>query len=380
SFSLSNGAIDTLRNRMNYVNVHSSAFNSGELRGQLLPLATSYFTTNLRGQNELPAITTDAIGAMKFELTNNVLTATGRFDDLEGAFASEIAGGAHVHLAPVGANGGIAFNLTTTLDEDEIGGSYLAADNQIELTEEQSEALYANGLYVNIHSAAHNSGELRGQILPELNRFPIGGAIVFPEDNAEVTVEGAATDVISPAWSAGEDRNVLAYTWELAADEAFVIGLFNQGVGQDTTIDLPLGVIDSLLAGAQLPIGLGITLYHRVTTSDGAVSVVSPASAVVLTRGTVTSTNNLTPGVSSMAVFPTVVDDQVNLQLETDAPVDAQIYIFDPMGRPLQQRLVEYAAYTKSTEQFNVANLPAGNYYLSVQSNGQIATRMFIVR
>ena len=376
SFTMTAGYIDSLRNRLHYANVHTSAFRGGEIRGQFLPLATAYFTATLLGENEVQPVTSTGSGALKLELSGSQLTVTGRFAGLRGTYAAEV--GSHIHSNTVGKNGPVIIPLKPTLDENQLGGTYAAADNKYDLTADQLTALYAGGLYANVHSTFSRSGEVRGQILPEINRFPIAGNISFPASGATLTLEGKSSTLLEPKWDAGTDKNQLAYIWELAADPAFALVAFRRNVADALSISLTYGAVDTLLASVGIPAGGSITLYHRVKASDGSLIHASPTASVTLTRGVVTGTSDLTPGVSEMVVFPTLVEDQVNVRIRAEEAIDGLIWISDAFGRRVVQRRIVLPAQSLNLESIELGNLPAGNYFLSMMNNGRIATRRFM--
>jgi hypothetical protein len=146
-----------------YVNTHTVDFGGGELRGQLVPSgADDYNVAYLLGANETPAVRTSATGAVILERTGNNIVVTGSFGGLMGGVATDIAGGTHVHLGVAGRNGAVAISLSLTIGGDTTSAVLLADDNSFELTSEQAAAFDNGELYVNIHSNAVRSGELRG--------------------------------------------------------------------------------------------------------------------------------------------------------------------------------------------------------------------------
>ncbi|MDY6948514.1 MAG: CHRD domain-containing protein [Pseudomonadota bacterium] len=108
----------------------------------------------LTGAEEVPAVTTDAKGQGTITVDKDMavsgkVTTTG----VEGVAA-------HIHLAEPGKNGPPVITLTKAAD-----GSW-STPAGAKLTAEQYQAFKAGHLYVNVHSAAHKSGEIRAQLKP----------------------------------------------------------------------------------------------------------------------------------------------------------------------------------------------------------------------
>ncbi len=66
---------------------------------------------------------------------------------------------AHIHEAPAGKNGPVVIPL------EKKGDTYTVPANA-KLTDAQLASFEAGNLYVNVHSAAHPDGEIRGQLKP----------------------------------------------------------------------------------------------------------------------------------------------------------------------------------------------------------------------
>jgi hypothetical protein len=109
---------------------------------------------HLTGSEETPPVTTTASGTGTFKIAadksvSGMIKTTG----IEGTMA-------HVHLGAAGENGPVIIKLTQGGD----GVWSVPADTK--LTDDQYAAFMAGKLYVNVHSAANKSGEIRGQLKP----------------------------------------------------------------------------------------------------------------------------------------------------------------------------------------------------------------------
>lgn len=108
----------------------------------------------LSGAQEVPAVTTAASGNATFTIDPVTKALSGT------VVATNIVGTAsHIHSAPAGKNGSVIIPLVG-------GGTSWTVPANTVLTADQYASLMAGNLYVNVHSAANPSGEIRGQILP----------------------------------------------------------------------------------------------------------------------------------------------------------------------------------------------------------------------
>jgi len=108
----------------------------------------------LTGADEVPAVATEAKGEGTITVADDMsVTGTVTTSGVDGIAA-------HIHLAEAGKNGPPVITLTKGE-----GGTW-STPAGAKLTEEQYKAFKAGQLYVNVHSAAHKSGEIRGQLKP----------------------------------------------------------------------------------------------------------------------------------------------------------------------------------------------------------------------
>ena len=108
----------------------------------------------LTGAEEVPAVTTAAKGEGTITIAKDLsVKGTVKTTGIEGVAA-------HIHLAEPGKNGPPVVTLTKGAD-----GSWSTPEGA-KLTDDQYKAFKAGNLYVNVHSAAHKGGEIRGQLKP----------------------------------------------------------------------------------------------------------------------------------------------------------------------------------------------------------------------
>lgn len=185
-----------------YINVHTEAHGSGEIRGQLARYTPpTEFDTTLSGANEVePPVETSAGGSGHFELDANLprLHYQVSVSDIMNVTA------AHIHAAAAGSNGPSVFtlynstraNALSTFDPaNPVGGAFaLNAENLVDLL--------TNHYYVNVHTEANPSGEVRGQIGSEtsptavtvsaLNAGSTSGSLIFALAALGFTLLGGA--------------------------------------------------------------------------------------------------------------------------------------------------------------------------------------------
>lgn len=105
----------------------------------------------LTGGQEVPLVITTASGTGSFTLKSNGLQYDVTVRNMSGAITA-----AHFHLGDTGANGPILFTLN--FNNNHASGMWTG------ITADQRNALLRGGIYVNVHTAAHPDGEIRGQL------------------------------------------------------------------------------------------------------------------------------------------------------------------------------------------------------------------------
>lgn len=111
-------------------------------------------TVTLTGDEEVPPVETEAKGTGTITVREDrTVTGTVTTTGIEGIAA-------HIHMAEPGKNGPPVITLVKSGDDT------WSVPPGTKLTEEQYQNFKEGHLYVNVHSARHKSGEIRGQLRP----------------------------------------------------------------------------------------------------------------------------------------------------------------------------------------------------------------------
>lgn len=154
-----------------YVNIHTTAFPGGEIRGQMNSMSAV-----LDGIQETPPNTTPSRGWGTFHID----TCANKLDYY--IFIENLSGpetGAHIH--------GMALHTVAAGVVHPLPGGMVKAGTWF-YSESQERAILAGQTYVNIHTGQFPGGEIRGQITPNVG--PIDGQQETPPNGSPASGSG----------------------------------------------------------------------------------------------------------------------------------------------------------------------------------------------
>ncbi len=162
-------------------------------------------------------------------------------------------------------------------------------------------------------------------------------------------------DPITFRWSAAD--NAEAYQLQIATDENFDDQVF--------------GTITTATSETVAELELGTYFWRVVTTGP-----CGPTTSEVRTiRFNTTGTQTFT-GDRSVVVFPNPLRDRISLRFEGSWTEAVELRLFSAGGRLLRTMR---EATPRGTASYELGSLPAGIYYLRLESNGQQRTEKLVV-
>ena len=245
-----------------YVNVHTAANPNGEIRGQIMPESPWTFMSAIDGSQEVPAVTTNAIGQGVYNLSKNDsllqirVVATG----LSGKIT-----GAHLHMGAKGSTGGAVEDLTPFL----VGNSIVVDVNPKAYLAD----LKAGNIYINLHTAANAGGEIRGQ-LELVNGFVFDSWLNGAQSVPQTTVpgKGVAAFWFNSTWDTLTYNIVLDELSDTISSSHIHNGKLGTSGGVD--VDLTSGINGNVISGMiTASNGLSSSLVTKLLLGESYINV-----------------------------------------------------------------------------------------------------------
>lgn len=156
-------AVAAIKAGTTYVNLHTAAHPSGEVRAQLRSHGDTVYSGGLAGANEVPAVDSDGTGTAMVVInsTGTRITYVVTYRSLSGPVAA-----AHIHFGDRTVSGPVIIPLKPG-PSAMIGSLYpanLTPAGGVDTFAEAVAAIRAGNTYINLHTAAHPPGEVRAQL------------------------------------------------------------------------------------------------------------------------------------------------------------------------------------------------------------------------
>jgi hypothetical protein len=297
--------------------------------------------------------------------------------------------GAHIHWAPVGTAGPVILPLDVTTDTGRSGViNTSVAMSSIPLPDGVTLAmvlaeLEAGNAYVNVHTDAHVTGEIRGQILNIDNRPPAAAEARGP---SSIMITGNPDDrLMSVSWLPvnDPDGDKVNYLFQVSMEPLFaspyMTESFADGNGFRLTVEEAAALYDDVTGGTPGNIqDSPITLYYRVVTTDGWLWSAGPSTAITMTRGTITATEGDSDLPSEFALrgnYPNPFNPSTSISFDLPATADVTIQVLDMLGREvasLPSRAMQAGA--NQSVQFSADGLQSGIYLYRIVARTQATT------
>jgi Cu/Zn superoxide dismutase len=156
---IQDGVLSSLLSGGIYINAHTAAYPGGELRGQLYRNAREGYGFDLCKEQETGVVEApDASGSGMVSVDRNHTNISVHvvYDGLTGPMTAS-----HIHRAGIGTNGSVIADLTPFYANGGLFVDGAAVDTAL------INPIRTGETYVNVHTALHSAGEIRGQIVQE---------------------------------------------------------------------------------------------------------------------------------------------------------------------------------------------------------------------
>jgi Cu/Zn superoxide dismutase len=156
---IADGVLSALLKGEIYINAHTAAYPGGEIRGQLFRRARDSYGFDLCAEQEVGTVVapgSSGSGWVSFDRNHSNINLSVVTDGLTGDIAAS-----HIHSAPIGVNGSPIIDLSALFTD---GSMFVyGAETDTALIN----MVRSGNTYINVHTATHPSGEIRGQIVKD---------------------------------------------------------------------------------------------------------------------------------------------------------------------------------------------------------------------
>lgn len=211
-------------------------------------------------------------------------------------------------------------------------------------------------------------------------------ALLFPANNASLTIEGAGSTSIDIRWNAASwTGGAASFTYEWMADlptgdfTTPLVTLPSNNSGADTTLTLNFAAIAALLDANNIPQGTAAALKWTVRASRTGSTDTKLASAfnLTLTRGVMTSVENNNP-LEAMKLYPNPANNRAYLSYALPTASNLQLEVVNMIGKRVAIETLPMSS--EGIAEIELANLPEGVYFVRLSNAEFSAVRRLVVK
>lgn len=355
-----------------YLNIHTEAFPSGEIRAQLSEMKGLYFDTWLTGGQEVPAKLVDGIGLGLGAISSDLKTVSYAYitSQLTGNIAN-----AHFHNGKLGTSGGVVLGLTSGINGKMGMGSGLAVDMAF------VENFLQGNLYLNIHTAANAGGEVRGQV------FRIA---------RDAYVYDFCTQMqVPPVTNTPSTSGSGMFAFNRDFDEAHLMIVVNKLSSDFTSAHLhngAMGTNGSVIFDITNRWSMNGAFFYTNTFTSAIAKVIQAGNSYANVhtknnpsgevRGQLGKQSNCPYIITAtkeeleagFEIYPNPTSDVVEITYTLPLDQNAKIFVYNLNGQTVIQQSIKSSKFT-----VNVAKLPAGTYVAQIV-NGEKTLQSKIVK
>lgn len=259
--------------------VESDVYPSGELKGQLRPIANYHYTSTLNAAHDIDYNESNALGKVNLDVAGNRLNISGSYAGLESLLTLD------PQLAPTF----IAYNkvfdpLNPAFDLlhnpiTATDGEWRYRELEYKLTDEFLSSMLQGEVHIAVNTMSENP-EIRGTLLDQINEAPIGLAIAIIPIADTIQLEDNSVDVLSINFTSALDANTLMYKYQVATDANFIDIVYEKNAEDQLSLDILYGDLYDELSENGIPLEDTIQLFQRIYVTDGSEDAVSPMSTL----------------------------------------------------------------------------------------------------
>ena len=133
---------------------------------------------------------------------------------------------------------------------------------------------------------------------------------------------------------------------------------------------------------ADYEIGAVVCEYLTYRPNDGLLVVATHGNGIYQTNlssiDDVLDINDFKEDDFKFSIFPNPVIDRLSLSINLDATVDAEIVIYDELGRKVEKDYSKKLYFGENVIELNISDYKSGVYFLSLSINNQIMVQQII--